>query len=236
VIRLLYRRADGLAAISHGVAAAVAGLLGREPESIPVLHNPVVSPGFEALSAAAPEHPWFGDDVPVVLAAGRLIRQKDYPTMLRAFALLAGRTPARLIVIGEGEDRGALEALAAELGIADRVAWPGFVANPYAWMAAARAFVLSSRWEGFGNVLAEALACGTPAVATDCPSGPAEILGEGAYGRLVPVGDAAALADALEATLAEPVDRGRLIARGKEFDIGRIGPGYEALIEGVAAR
>jgi glycosyltransferase involved in cell wall biosynthesis len=236
LIKLLYRRADSVSAISSGVATAVADLLGRPRESVPVIYNPVVSAGFEEKLEEKPDHPWFHDGTPVILAAGRLIRQKDYPVLLRAFAQLVGRKPARLIVIGEGEDRGSLERLAAELGIADRVAMPGFVANPYAWMKYARLFVLSSQWEGFGNVLAEALACGTPVVATDCPSGPAEILDGGAYGRLVPVGDATALADAMEEALDARVDHDRLIARGMQFDVERIGPQYQALIESVADR
>lgn len=236
VIRLFYRRAEMVTAISSGVASAVADLLNRPPESVPVIYNPVISAGFDEKLREDPGHPWFSDDVPVILSAGRLVRQKDFPTLLRAFAELVDRRPAHLIVLGEGVDRGSLEQLVVELGIADRVAILGFVANPYAWMKHARLFALSSRWEGFGNVLAEALACGTPAVATDCPSGPAEILADGAFGRLVPVGDAPALARAMEEALDAPVDHEGLIARGKQFDVERIGPQYQALIEDVASR
>lgn len=236
VIRLLYRRVDRVTSISSGVAVAVADLLRRPRQSVPVIHNPVISAGFEEKLREDPDHPWFRDGAPVILSAGRLIRQKDYPTLLRAFAELVGRRSARLIVIGEGEDRGSLEQLIDQLGIADRVAMPGFVANPYAWMKGARIFALSSRWEGFGNVLAEALACGTPVVATDCPSGPAEILADGVYGRLVPVGDASALARAMEEVLDAPVEHERLMGRGMQFDVKRIGPQYRSLIEDVASR
>jgi glycosyltransferase involved in cell wall biosynthesis len=236
-IRGFYSSADCVVGISNGVAAALARLLGRPAGSVPVINNPVIGPGFAESRDADPEHPWFHDGgAPVILAAGRLTRQKDYPTLLRAFAALATRRDARLIVIGEGEERDALERLIRELGIADRVAVPGFVANPYAWMKGARLFVLSSRWEGFGNVLAEALACGTPVVATDCPSGPRDILGSGTYGRLVGVGDPEALTTAIEEALDAPVDEGALIARGMEFTVERIAPRYQALIEGTVAR
>jgi glycosyltransferase involved in cell wall biosynthesis len=234
-IRALYRRADCVVGISAGVAGVVARLLGRPSQSVPVIPNPVIAPGFAEQLGADPGHPWFDDGgVPVILAAGRLTRQKDFPTLLRAFAQLVRRTEARLIVIGEGEERDTVERLVEELGIADRVALPGFVANPYAWMKGARLFVLSSRWEGFGNVLAEALACGTPVVATDCPSGPRDILAGGTFGRLVPVGDVVALAKAMEEALDAPVDEGELTARGMEFTVERIAPRYQALIEGAA--
>lgn len=235
-IRRLYVRADCVVGISTGVAETTAQLLGRSPETVPVIHNPVIVPGFAEKLQAEPGHPWFHDGgAPVILAAGRLTRQKDYPTLLRAFAALVGRKDARLIVIGEGEERAALERLVQELGVADRVALSGFVANPYAWMKGARLFVLSSRWEGFANVLAEALACGTPVVATDCPSGPVDILDGGAYGRLVAVGDIEALARAMEEALDAPVDYNDLIARGMQFSAERIAPRYLELIEGCVA-
>jgi glycosyltransferase involved in cell wall biosynthesis len=237
LIRLLYRRADSVVGISSGVARTVAELLGRPHESVPVIPNPVISPGFREKLEEEPDHPWFHDGgPPVLLAAGRFTEAKDYPTLLRAFAKLTRRREARLIVIGEGEERAALERLIQELGVADRVAMPGFVANPYAWMKRARLFVLSSRWEGFGNVLAEALACGTPVVATDCPSGPVDILDGGAYGQLVAVGDVEALARAIEEALDARVDSNELIARGMQFSVERIAPRYLDLIESVVAR
>jgi glycosyltransferase involved in cell wall biosynthesis len=236
-IRHLYSGADSVVGISSGVADVTAMLLGQPRERVPVLHNPVVGPGFAAGMREVPDHPWFRDgDVPVILAAGRLTRAKDYATLLRAFAQVARRRKARLIIIGEGEERPALERLARDLDVADRLAMPGFVANPYAWMRQARLFVLSSRWEGFGNVIAEALACGTPVVATDCPSGPTDILNGGEYGRLVPVGDAGALADAVDAALDASVDHEVLVARGMEFSVERIAPRYLELVEGVVAR
>jgi glycosyltransferase involved in cell wall biosynthesis len=146
----------------------------------------------------------------VVLAVGRLTRVKDYPTLLRAFAILRARRPCRLLILGEGRQRPRLERLVGRLGLGEDVRMPGFVANPYAYMARARLLVVSSLREGGPQVLIEALALGTPAVSTDCPSGPREILDGGRYGALVPRRDPAALADAMGATLDAPAPAGLL--------------------------
>jgi glycosyltransferase involved in cell wall biosynthesis len=132
---------------------------------------------------------------------GRLQQQKDYPTLLHAFAQVRQTRPVHLLILGEGKERAQLEELIKKLGLEDDVSMPGFVMNPYAYMARASMFVLSSRWEGLPTVLIEALCCGTPVVSTDCPSGPREILKDGQYGQLVPVGEANALAQAIASTL-----------------------------------
>jgi len=157
-------------------------------------------------AAPAPDHNWFADgEPPVVLAAGRLTRQKDFPTLLRAFARArAGGAHARMLILGEGEDRPALEGLRDELGLAADVALPGFTADPYPYFGHAALYALSSGWEGLPTVLVECLAVGLPVVSTDCPSGPREILRGGRLGALVPVGDAAALGDAIAAALVRP--------------------------------
>jgi glycosyltransferase involved in cell wall biosynthesis len=139
-------------------------------------------------------------------------------------------------VLGEGPQLGELEALAASLGIADRVQFLGFRANPFALFARASVFILSSRYEGFGNVLAEALACGTPIVSTDCESGPAEILGGGDYGRLVPVGDDAAMAVAIEQSLTDPIDPAKLKTRSKSFTVDVAAAQYMALYDKVLGK
>jgi glycosyltransferase involved in cell wall biosynthesis len=157
----------------------------------------------------------------VILSVGRLSAEKDYPTLLRAFALLQNQVPARLILLGEGGQRAGLERLASELGIGATVSLPGFVRNPFAYMARARVFVLSSLFEGFGNVLVEALACGCQVVSTHCPGGPGEILDRGRYGRLVPVGDHAALARAILEAIAEPMDTEALRRRADDFSVER---------------
>jgi glycosyltransferase involved in cell wall biosynthesis len=236
LIRRSYGAADCVLGISTGVAETVASLLGRSREAVPVIPNPVITPGFTDKLNEEPDHPWFNDGgPPVLLAAGRLTLQKDYPTLFRAFASLLRSRPVRLIVLGEGEGRAELEKLADELGISAQLAMPGFVRNPYCWMKRARLFVLSSRWEGFANVVAEALACGIPVVSTDCPSGPGEILSGGAFGHLVPVGDADALAQALDDALKQPVERDRLVARGMSYGIEDIAPRYLALIQKAIA-
>jgi glycosyltransferase involved in cell wall biosynthesis len=162
-----------------------------------------VTPELLALAAEPVDHPWFASgEPPVVLGVGRLTKQKDFATLLRAFAELRACRPARLAILGEGEERPALESLVRELDLVPEVWLPGYQRNPFKFMARAGVFVLSSAWEGSPGVLVQALACGAPVVATDCPSGPREVLGGGDAGRLVPVGDASALAAAVAAMLA----------------------------------
>jgi glycosyltransferase involved in cell wall biosynthesis len=201
-VRALYRAADVRLAVSNGVARDLESLIGYEPGTVSVVPNPIVSDELNEQAAAAADHPWLQQkDCPLVVAVGRLARTKDFSTLLRAFALLRRARAARLLILGEGRQRRRLQRLAEELGVADDVALPGFRANPYPYMAGADVLALSSRREGFGNVLIEAMAVGTPVVATDCPYGPRDALDGGRYGTLVPVGDARALADALAATL-----------------------------------
>jgi glycosyltransferase involved in cell wall biosynthesis len=207
-MRLLYPLADAIVAVSDGVAADLAAITGLPVTRFPVIPNPVVTPRIAALAREAVTHPWFAEgEVPVILGVGRLTRQKDFPTLLRAFAAVRQQRACRLVILGEGGDRPLLEALAGELGVERFVDLPGFVDNPYAYMSKAALFVLSSLWEGSPNALTEALAVGTPVVATDCPSGPGEILAGGHYGPLVPVGDADALAGAVLAMLRRPPGR-----------------------------
>lgn len=220
-MRRAYHRADAVIAVSAGVAADTAAITGLPRAAIHALPNPVVTPELAERARPAPDHPWLAErsagDPPVLLAVGRLSRQKDFPTLLRAFARLRQGRPARLVILGEGPDRGALEALAAELGIREDVDLPGFAANPYPFLARADLFVLSSAWEGSPNALTEALALGTPAVATDCASGPREILDGGRYGPLVPVGDAEALAAAMADLLARPPEAADLRAGAERY-------------------
>jgi glycosyltransferase involved in cell wall biosynthesis len=183
----------------------MAQVTGIPRERITVIFNPSVVGTEVAEKARAPlDHPWFElGQPPVLVAVGRLQEQKDYPTMIRAFAQVRQARPVRLLILGEGKERPVLEAQIEELGLQEDVSLPGFVTNPYAYLARASLFVLSSRWEGLPTVLIEALCCSTPVVSTDCPSGPREILQGGKYGRLVPVGDAEALARAITAALDE---------------------------------
>ena len=205
LIGIFYPWADEIVAVSSGVADDLSKITGLQRERIQVIYNPVVGPELLEKAKEALNHPWFAPgEPPVILSVGRLTKQKDYSTLIRAFALVRQEHPARLMILGEGEERPKLEALVRELGLDDDVSLPGFVDNPYAYMARSAVFVLSSVWEGLPNVLIEAMAVGTPVVSTDCPSGPAEILERGEWGRLVPIGDVEEMATAIIATLNDP--------------------------------
>ncbi|MFA9460557.1 glycosyltransferase [Thiohalorhabdus sp. Cl-TMA] len=205
-VRLLYRLADRIIANSQGVADDLVESFGLPGKKVRVVFNPVVTDNLLDRCREPVDHPWLqgGRDFTTVLGCGRLSPQKDFPTLLRALAEVRMHRDCRLVVLGEGPERGNLRALAERLGITDAVDFPGFVDNSYAYMARTDLFVLSSRWEGLPNVLIEALACGAPCVATDCPSGPREILREGQYGRLVPMGDAQEMATAIGEGLDSP--------------------------------
>ena len=219
--RRTYPAADAIIAVSDGVADDLSKVANLPRERITTIYNPVVTPELEHKIQAPLDHPWFAaGSPPVILSAGRLTEQKDYPTLIEAFALLRAARPARLMILGEGKlprHRSELLKIAEDRGIAEDVDLPGFVENPYPYMARAAVFVLSSAWEGFGNVIPEALACGCPVVSTDCPSGPAEILDNGIYGPLVSVGDAGALAEAMASVLDAPPDGERLRKRAALF-------------------
>ena len=231
-MRHTYPWVDGVVAVSGGVADDLAQAIGLPRQRIAVVYNPVVTDNMLASAEAPLDHPWFAPgEAPVVLGVGRLTTQKDFGILLRAFAKLRAQRPARLMILGESELRPALEALARQLGIDVDVALPGFTDNPYAYMRRAALFVLSSRFEGFGNVLAEAMACGTPVVSTDCPSGPAEILEGGKWGRLVPVGDVEALAEAMLATLTE-TRHPNVARRAANFGVDQAVDGYLRVLLG----
>jgi glycosyltransferase involved in cell wall biosynthesis len=237
-----YPQAEAIVAVSRGVADDLAGLAQLPRARIAVIYNPVVPHDILARANAPVAHPWLqAGEPPVVLGVGTLVRQKDFPTLIRAFAPLRRARPARLVILGEATEaaatprrRAELTRLASELGVAADVDLPGYVDNPYPWMARAAVLVLSSTYEGFGNVLPEAMACGCPVVSTDCPSGPAEILEGGRYGRLVPVGDDRALGEAIAATLDEPPAPEALRQRATVFSVERAIDQYERLVAGLA--
>ena len=203
-VRAFYPWADTIVTVSKGVADDMRNNVGVRGDNVEVIYNPVVSDEMLAKSKMPIDHPWFAEGPPVVLSVGRLTGQKDFKTLIQAFAMVRSTIDARLIILGQGEDRAELEAQVQSLGLQDHVQLRGFVQNPFAYMANCRLFVLSSVFEGLPTVLIEALAAGSPVVSTDCPSGPREILDGGRYGRLVPVGDAKAMAEAICANLGEP--------------------------------
>lgn len=232
----VYRLADRILAVSEGVADDAATYLSLPRERIKVAYNPVVGPGLYAAAARSPDHRWLVDDrTPVFLNVGRLTVLKDQATLLRAFAMLRKKREARLIILGEGPLRGQLESLARSLGIASDVAFPGFVDNPFAYMARSTCLVVSSRSEGLPGALIQAMACGAPVISTDCPSGPSEILKGGEFGLLVPVGDDRAMAAAMNAVLESPRPAGRARNRAAEFSIEEAVRTYAGIITELAS-
>ncbi|MGI9490916.1 MAG: glycosyltransferase [Geminicoccaceae bacterium] len=231
LMRRLYRHADGVVAVSDGVADDLARFARLPRKKITVINNPVVTEHLLEAKNQLPDHPWLSDvSDPLMIAVGRLTKQKDFGTLLRAFALMRQQRPARLMILGEGEDRSSLEALARDLGIEQHVQMPGFVPDPLSYVSKASVFVLSSAWEGFGNAIVEALACGCPVVSTDCPSGPREVLGGGEYGRLVAVGDHQALSEAVLDVLKNPLASHELTKRAMEFHVDKIVDQYLAVM------
>ncbi len=193
-----YPWADEVIAVSHGVADDLSQVTGMPTAQIKVVYNPVITPSLIENSRAVLDHPWLVDRAaPVVLGVGRLSEQKDFSTLIEAFAQVRQHRAAHLMILGVGPERQSLTDLAASLGVEADVAFLGFVNNPHAYMKQSDVFVLSSKWEGLPNVLIEAMAVGTPVVSTNCPSGAAEILAEGQYGELVEIGDSQGMAAAI---------------------------------------
>ena len=228
---ILFPKADHIVTVSDGVADNAALKLGIPRERISRIHNPADIAEIELLARAVPDHPWMSDDgPPVILGAGRLARVKDFPTLLKAFRRVSRNRDVRLIILGEGSWRNRLENMIRKMGLQEKVSLPGWVSNPYAFMSRASMFVLSSKFEGLGNVLIEAVACGCPCVSTNCPSGPAEILDNGRFGPLVPVGNDSALAAAMERVLDSPPKKETLLARAQEFSFDASVELYERMI------
>ena len=232
--RLFFRWADQVCAVSDGVAADLAAITGIPVRDIRVVHNPTVTPELLEQAKETSGHPWFDADrtarPSVILGVGTLIPHKDFALLIRAFARVRRMRPARLLILGEGGERPKLERLARELDVAADVDLPGFEPNPYKFMARADVFAVSSRVEGMPNTIIEALACGCPVASTDCPSGPAEILRNGEFGKLVPVGDEGALAEAITATLQASPDPHDLRRRAADFSVERATDRYLQLL------
>jgi exopolysaccharide biosynthesis WecB/TagA/CpsF family protein len=234
---LLQSRVDGIVAVSRGVADDVAALAAIPRRRISVIYNPVVGADFAARAAQPPPHDWLAQKTcPVFVFVGRLTAQKDPRTLLHAMAVLLQRRDARAIIVGQGALRPVLEDDAARLGIGHAVTFAGFQADPLPWIGHADALVCPSRYEGFGNVIVEALACGTPVIACDCPHGPFEILLGGLFGRLVPVGNAPALAAAMDTQMACSPDRDTLRARAAAFSVSRCADAHLGLLAELPGR
>jgi len=234
---LFSRFADEIVAVSKGVADDFAKIARIPRERIRVIYNPTVtreilcqSPKHRVQNTNRTQNREQKKQTYTILGVGRLHPQKDFETLIRAFAKVRENINAKLIILGEGEKRKELKELVKELNLREDVKLPGFVDNPYNYMADADVFVLSSRWEGLPNALIEAMACGTPVVSTDCPSGPREILEDGKYGKLVPVGDVNMLAKAILETLENPIDPKKLQERAKYFSVEKAAEKYLTII------
>ena len=216
----LYRLADNVIVNSWNVADDMAAYTGLPHHLINVVPNPAVPECLFEQEHARPDHAWFAPgEPPVLLGVGELGTRKDFETLIRAFALVRRQRPCRLVILGEGNQRDYLEGLIRELGLGAEAELPGFKPTPFSYMAHATVFVFTSLWEGNPLVLPEALCVGTPVVATDCPSGPREILSEGCYGPLVPLRDPVALAKAIVQTLNDPLPPKTLKEAARPFEI-----------------
>ena len=228
---ILLPLADHVVTVSDGVARNIARKLHLPRARISRIYNPAYTGEIAELARGVPDHPWMlADGPPILLGAGRLARVKDFATLLRAFRRVSRNRDIRLIILGEGNWRRRLEKRIRKWGLETIVSLPGWASNPYAFMSRASLFVLSSKNEGLGNVLIEAMACGCPCVSTNCPAGPSEILDDGRFGPLVPVGDDCALAAAIERVLDSPPDSNALRGRGQEFSLDTSVDRYERLI------
>jgi len=237
LVRRTYPGADAVVTVSSDVAEDLITNIGLKRSSVTTIHNPVVDDGLRARAQQALQHPWFAPDaVPVILAVGRLTEQKDFATLLNAFSRLRAKRAARLVILGEGRLRNSLQELANTLGIAADVEMPGFVENPFQYMARASVLVLSSQYEGLPGVLIQALACACPVVSTDCPGGSREILDNGNIGALVAVGDADGMAQAILSQLDNPTSKDVLLRRAEDFSVEVGVSNYLALLDAVVTR
>lgn len=231
LMKKLYPHAAGVVAVARNTALDIRGRLELPSGKVRCIYNPVVNDELLQQAAMPDAHPWLGEkEMPVFLGVGRLVKKKDFAMLIKAFSLVRLQRAARLIILGEGELREELEGYIRQLGLRQDVSLPGFVENPFAYMAHCDAFVLSSWWEGLANVLIEAMACGCPVISTDCPGGPREILQDGEYGMLIPVGDAGAMARAMMKTIDSPSDRDKGKKRADFFSSQRAADDYLSLM------
>ena len=231
---ITYRLATHVIAVSKGVKADLHELSGLSDNKISVIYNPVTQIPLVGVKVTKEVKKLWKDGFDYhILAVGALEDQKGFDDLIIAFSKVCEKVNAQLIILGEGSRRELLTNLILKLNLVSKVSMPGFVKEPYLWFETADLFVLSSKWEGFGNVIVEALECGVPLVCSDCESGPREILEDGKYGVLVPVGDTDALASSIYDSLFTHHDKNALIDRSKDFSIDTISQQYLSLFNSV---
>ncbi|MES1925758.1 glycosyltransferase [Salinisphaera sp. T31B1] len=226
----VYSRADAIVTVSSGIAQDLSAIVGIDDSRIRVIHNPVISDTYAAVIESELSIELCRPTENFIVAVGRLSPEKNFSALIRAFAHLNAHHSLRLIILGEGQQRPALEALCREMGLIGRVELPGWVEEPLQQIHRARLFVSTSLWEGFGNAIVEALSCGCPVVAFDCPHGPREILDHGRYGKLAAVDDVHGLAQAINSTLAQPPAASYLRRRALDFSESASAEGYRRLL------
>jgi glycosyltransferase involved in cell wall biosynthesis len=234
LVKILYRFADQIVAVSEGIRDNLVEEFNAPADKIKVICNPIDFKRITELWTISPEHPFFEERAPVVVAAGRLVSQKGFDILIKAFCMVLSEMDVRLIILGEGSEAESLKKLSEDRGITSKVSFVGFQKNPYNFLSRADLFVLSSRYEGLPMVMLEAMACGIPVVSTNCRSGPREILQNGRCGLLVPVGDVNALSEAIVRLLKDRELRGNLSRlareRAKDFSLSKIVRKYEEMI------
>lgn len=239
LVKALYKFTDRVIAVSEGIKGNLIEEFHIPARKIRVIYNPIDCDAITGLSTMLPEHPFFKGREPVVVGAGRLVMQKRFDILIKAFSSAVKEMDARLIILGEGPGRETLQELVRDLGMEDKVSLAGFQGNPYQFLSRADIFVLSSAYEGLPMVILEAMACGVPVISTDCRSGPREILQGGRCGLLVPVGDEDALSKGIvtllrDRTLRENFSKaGR--ERAKDFSVSEVGAQYINIIYEVAS-
>lgn len=231
LVQIHYPFADSVIGVSSDITNDLISNHGLDPRLCMKVENPVDIDRVTTMAEDEVEHRWFMDDIPVIVGVGRFVDFKQFSILLAAFHTLRKRIEARLLMVGGGPLKDDLVQQCRYLGIQDHVDFLGFSDNPYKYMRRADLLAHSSWVEGFGLVLVEALACGTPVVATDCPGGPSDILNDGEYGELVDVGDPRGLAEAMARTLSDPPDSDRLVERARYYDVEKVADRYAEVIE-----
>ncbi len=235
MVRFLYPKADAIICVARGIASDLQKSV-KTKNDIKVIYNPVINDGIYQLALEQVNHLWFvNQDIPVIVAVGRLVECKDYPNLFKAFKLVLKKKPTRLVILGDGPEKENLRNLVNQMGLSSSIAFLGFQSNPFKYMKQSSVFVLSSLQEGFGNVIIEAMACGVPVVSTNCPVGPGEIIENNKNGILVPVGNYQKMSDAILGILNNLQLAKNLISSGKEraefFSVNKSVAEYEKVFE-----